>query len=208
MLKDAYAIISSMFDHIEPVFLIAQIFGLIAVIFDVLSIASRKQKHVNRNLTISNINYSIEYFLLGANIAAITCIVAIIRGTVYSAYIKKHKQAPLWFVFLIITITIAAALLTKNHLEIIDYLPIISTILVTISTWRKRPKLYHITRFIIGFGWLVYNIRYLAFFSIISSIIEIITSGIAITRFYIFKTKQGKPITKKHNKRQYARKRN
>jgi hypothetical protein len=198
----------SMFDHIEPVFLIAQIFGLIAVIFDVLSIASRKQKHINRNLTISNINYGIEYFLLGAHIAAITCIIAIIRGTVYSAYIKKRKQAPLWFVFLIIAVTVAAALLTKRNLELLDYLPIVSTILVTISTWRKRPKFYHIARFTVGFGWLAYNIRYLAFFSIIASIIEIVTSGFAITRFYVFKVKQGKPITKKHNKRQYARKRN
>lgn len=197
----------SMFDHIEPVFLIAQVFGLIAVIFDILSIASRKQKHINRNLTLSNISYGIEYFILGAHIAAITCIIAMTRGIVYNAYIKKRKRAPLWFVFTIIAVTITSALLTKNNLELIDYLPIVSTILVTISTWHKRPKLYHVVRFTVGFGWLAYNIRYVALFSIVASIIEIVTSSIAIARFYVFKVKPGKPINKKLNKRNYAKKR-
>lgn len=164
------------------VFIIAQIFGLIALFFSLRSFfQSKKEKYVEKAI-FANIFNVIHYLLLNAYSALIVKIIAIIREL--SVYKKeKNKKNKLTIFFSVVILYILTGILTFNN-DFRNILPIISALSYFIAEWFGSIKTIKIVAIITTIIWLIFDISVLS----ISGIIH--NSIITICLIYSFKKKK------------------
>lgn len=165
----------------DIIFIIAQIFGFIAFCFSLFAYHKKTKKKILFNMILSSSLNLIHYFLLGAYSGCITKIIAILRD---SFIIKKETNKKLnknhfLYIFIIIYIIIGFIM----YENILSIFPIIAATIYLIPIWNGKPITVKKAAFICYFLWLIYNIFVLSISGIISNIVSIISTHIAIKNF-------------------------
>ena len=128
-------------------------------------------------MIISNLLNLIHYLLLGALSGCITKVIAISRD-IFIIIKDKYKIQSKIFLLIFIAIYILAGI--SLYTNIYSVFPIIAAIIYIILVWNGNEKLVRKTAFICYFIWLAYNIFVFSVVGIISNIISIISTLIAI----------------------------
>lgn len=167
--------------------LIAQIFGLIALIIYCVSLQTTKREKLLKALIICNTFYCLQYLMLDAYAALFACLIGVVRTVIFFKYEKSNKPVKLWILLLIIGITIYSGIL--SYAGPISLIPIITGIMYSTAVWQQNLKIFRINCIINSLAWIFYNIQVGAYVSILSSITELISGSIAIIKLDIIKTK-------------------
>lgn len=157
-------------------FILAQILGMISFIFSLIAYHQKTKKKILSTMVISNTLNFIHYFLLDAISGGITKIVAVIRDILI---INKKNHKHIFYMFIIIYLILGITLY-KNMLSI---MPIIASFITTIAAFFGTAYIIKIVALITFTLWLIYNIFALSLSGIISNIISIISTFIAIKNF-------------------------
>lgn len=173
----------------EPLELIAQIIGIIAMCFNVFSYQQKNAKQVFLMQMIGSALFGINYFMLGATIGGVLNIVAVLRAIIYYNGEKVKSNHIGYFIFFTLAY-IASYVLTFTVLNkpftlynaMVELLPVIAMIALNIGFKIGSSKAIRRFGFIASPCWLTYNIVNMAIGAIICEAISIISIFIGMLR--------------------------
>lgn len=154
--------------------------GIFAFLFFIFSVQYKDKGKLLVFQLISNTLYGIQYILLNVITAGIMNFISIFRCLVFYKYDKDKKQVNgFWLAFILIAILLVALFTVKSPIHII---PILISILYTVSTWQSNMKIVRIVFTVCAFGWLYYNFTVGAYTALIGNIFEISSGFISLIR--------------------------
>lgn len=165
--------------------IIAQIVGVLAIIFFALSPQQKNKKRILIFQLISSILYALQYMFLGAFSAVATNLIGAVKNLSFYMYTKKDKDIPIAMLYIYIIIIVVFGVLTFSN--ILSVLPIILSVIFTYGTWQSNLKIYRIIALVTSVIWLIYNLGVGAYVSGIGNIFQITSAIIAIVRLDIIK---------------------
>ena len=160
------------------IYIVAQIIGFIAFTVSLIAYHRKEKKNILSNMLLSNILNLIHYLLLGAFSGCITKLLAIVRDYFIIFKEKHSKFSNKVYLMLFILLYIIAAVFTYNG--ILSILPLVAAIIYIIFIWNGNEVIIKKTAFFCNFLWLIYNVFVLSIAGIISNIISLLSTLIAI----------------------------
>lgn len=144
---------------------VAQIIGMIGMAFNVLSFNNKSARTVIAFQFFGSLFFSINYFMLGAPVGALLNLFGIARAVVFMYKERFHSESPVWIaafaavyiVIYVLSFTVFGSEATPKNL-IIEILPVIGTLVTTVSFRFKEAKLIRRLGLISSPLWLTYNI--------------------------------------------------
>ena len=169
-------------------FIIAQIFGAIALVLTAISVHFKRKEEIIICSILANISVSIQFFLLRAITGGIISIINTIRGIVFYIYKKKDKKAPIFILILFEVIAVISGIISwQDYWSII---PIFNTTFYTYSLWQDNIKVIRIATALVGFTWAIYDLIVKAFVGFVQESLQFFSSIIALYRFKNCKSKE------------------
>lgn len=163
------------------VYVISQIVGFVAFIISLIAYHLNSKKKILNIMRLSNTLTLIHYVLLGAYSGTISKILGLIRDTLV---LKKDKYKFLNSnLFLIFFITIYVFFAVLTYKSFFSILPLISAIIYLVVIWNGNDFDVKKAAFIGNILWLIYNIYVFTIVGIISSIIAIISTYLAMLEY-------------------------
>ncbi len=173
----------------DPIEIIAQLIGIVALIFNVISYQQKDAKKVFLLQMIGGALFCINYFMIKAIIGAVLNIVAVIRAVVY--YNGEKIKSNSWVYFSLFSFAyILSYLLTFTVFKVeftlynalIELLPVIAMISLNIGFKIGSSKAIRKMGFIASPCWLSYNILNFAIGGIICEAISLVSIIIGVFR--------------------------
>lgn len=161
--------------------IIPHIFGAFALATWLSSVQVNKKSNILLLQLLANALYAIQYFLLGLASTAFMNVVSVLRCYIFGINAKKNKEAPFWVLLLILFIIFILALIYCK--TFLDLMPILATLLYTISTWKNDTKRLRYVYIICGVLFGVYNLIVGAYVNLIGNFFEVLSGTISIFRF-------------------------
>ena len=161
-------------------FIIAQTFGIIALILTVISVQFKTKEKIVMCSVLANIVVAIQFFLLNAVTGGVISIINAIRCIVF--YIYKKKDLKPSIITLIIFEIVAVVSGCISWQNIWSLIPILVTILYTYGLWQDNVKVIRITTGIVGGGWAIYDLIVRAYVGALQETSQLISAVISIYR--------------------------
>lgn len=162
-------------------FIVAQIFGILVIIANVLSMQMKKKKQIIFMFILANIFSAINFILLESYSGALICFFAIIQTYINKIFENKEKQVPKTVIGIYIIISIILGIITFKN--IIDILPIMCSILYIITIVQNKEKNIRKITLINIIIWIIYDITCKAYTAAISDTMMTISALIGIYKF-------------------------
>lgn len=158
--------------------IIAQVISICALIFFALSVQMKEKKKLLLFQLVANLLYGISYILLDVKIAFYMNLISCLRCIIL--YFSKKDKPSVMFFLLILGLILYAGI--YNYEDLLSLIPIVITIIYTVSTWQNNMKVIRYGFISAGVVWIFYNFIVGAYASIISNLFEIISGIIALNR--------------------------
>ena len=169
--------------------MIAQIVGIFAMTFNILSYQQKTQKGAIAFQLGGSILFAVNYLMLGALVGGILNAVGIVRALVFLNREKTKATHPAWLagftlVYLasyVLTFTVFGKDPTAFNL-IVEFLPVIGMTATTISFRLSDAKAIRKYGLISSPSWLIYNIANFAIGAICCEVLSLISIVIGMIR--------------------------
>lgn len=160
------------------VFIIVQVIGFIAFVVSLIAYHMDKKEKILGSMILSNLLNLIHYLLLGAYSGCITKGLAICRDSFIIIKNKRKKLSSKMFLGLFIITYIITGIYTYKG--VLSLFPIIAATIYIIPVWNGNEITIKRTAFGCYFLWLIYNIFVFSIAGIVSNVVSIISTLIAI----------------------------
>jgi len=159
-------------------YLISQIVGSISFVISLIAYHKNKKEKIFKTMILANLLDIIHYLLLSAYSGCITKVIALARNEIIILK-EKHKNFNnlLVLIILLATYLISGILTYKN---IFSIFPILAAMIYLYFVWHGDELIVKKAAFYCYFLWLTYNIFVFSIAGIISNIVSIISTFIAI----------------------------
>lgn len=149
----------------KPFELIAQIIGIIAMGFNILSYQQKTRSRAIGFQFFGTALFAVNFFMLGAVVGGILNIVGTVRSVVFIYREKFHADHPAWLIGFIAAY-LASYILTFTLFDkeptalnlIIEFFPVIGMVALTFSYRLTDAKAIRRFGLISSPSWLIYNI--------------------------------------------------
>lgn len=173
----------------EPIEIIAQIIGIVAMIFNILSYQGKRQKTIISLQLFGSTLFAINYLLLGAIVGGILNILAIIRAVIFF-FGDKFKADKLAWLLAFIASYISVYILNFTLFQrepsafnlIIEVLPVIAMLTLNIGFRLKDSAKIRKCALISSPSWLIYNIATGSWGAIICELFTLISIFVGMFR--------------------------
>ena len=171
-------------------FIVAQIFGIVGIVANLISTQMKSKKHIILMLFILNISSAISLFLLNGSTGSLISILTAILLLIELLFESKNKSLPLFIVIIYALASILLGVITYRSL--IDIFPAIAALLYCFITYS--PKVSEIRQVTLAKNilWAVYDIVNHSYVFGFSDVIASISTVIAIFRFRKKKRKKAR----------------
>lgn len=159
-------------------YLVAQIIGMIAFLVSIMSYHRKNKQGILSSVVLSNILNLIHYLLLQAYSGCITKVLAIFRDSFILIKDKNQKLTKIWFLLIFILLYLIALIFTYDG--IFSIFPLIAAIIYMIVEWNGNELAIKKIAFICYFLWLGYNIFVFSIVGVVSNVVAIISTLIAL----------------------------
>lgn len=173
------------------VYWIAQGFGILGLLVMVISLFQKNKDRMLGYVVLNGIFFGTEYLLLGAYSGMFSNFFGIFR-TYISKEKEKHKNLNKWYILLFFIIGYAIIGFISFDGKIVSLLPIIAEIIYVIALWQKDVKKIRIGTLLMVILWLIYDIFVKAYPSMITDLIVMSSTIVAIVIKDILKRKEVK----------------
>ncbi len=166
-------------------FVIAQIFGTIALIVLIISFQKNEKKKLLKYQMFSSLLYAIQYAFLGpeAYTGCLMNLTSMIRNFIFKRY--ENKRPPLYLLIIIVALMITLSLISFEGL--ISLLPMLAMVLYSIAVWNGNLKIVRIADIISCLLYIIYNIVVQAYAGLVATIIEMLGAMVSLYKFNIKK---------------------
>lgn len=161
--------------------LIAQLFGLLGVVFYLLSFQQKRRRGILFVNIVSRVFYVLQYFLLRAFDGVAMDFLGLISALFASVSLRLSPKKRTAFFIGINVVVIAVGLLLYK--DVFSLFAIAATILETAALWLRREKLIRLLTLVSAPLWLIYNVSNLAFGSALGNALAMVSIIIALARF-------------------------
>ncbi len=162
-------------------FILAQIFGLVAVTLMITSFQCDDKNKLLKIQIFSCFSYALQYLFLGAISGFLMNIVSSIRNAIFKKY--DNKKAPLWVLILLIFLITFLSLF--GYKGTVSLLPTVAMLAYSFAAWTADIRLIRLMQVLSGILFLIYDIISLAIIGAIGNFILVISVLISIYRFDI-----------------------
>ena len=160
------------------VYIISQIFGFLAFIISLIAYHRKKKQKIFRTMMIANILDIMHYLLLGAYSGSVTKIIALVRNELIIVKEKYKKLNNYIILIILFIIYIIAGIITFKN--IFSILPILAAIIYLYLVWNGDELKVKRVAFYCYFLWLAYNIFVFSIAGIISNVVSILSTLVAV----------------------------
>ena len=172
-----------------PTEIIAQAFGIVAMVFNVLSYQGKKQSTVIAMQMCGSVLFAVNYLMLGATVGGILNIICIVRAVVFLFKDKLRTDHPLWMVgFILVYIAVYILSFTVFEKEvtvfnlIVEVLPVIGMVALTVGYRLKRAADVRKCGLISSPSWLIYNIAAKSVGATVCEILALVSIVVGMVR--------------------------
>lgn len=145
--------------------LIAQIIGIFAMVFNIVSYQGKKQSTVIALQLVGGLLFAVNFLMLGAYVGGLLNIIAVVRAVVFLFKDRLKSDNIPWFIFFISTY-LAVYILNftffgkepTDYNLLIELLPVIGMIALNIGFRLKKAADVRRLGLISSPAWLIYNI--------------------------------------------------
>ncbi len=141
----------------------------------------KSKKQIIFMFILANLFSAINFILLQSYSGAVICFFAILQTFINKIFEKKQQQVPKIIIVIYIMISIILGIITFNNM--IDMLPIICSILYTITIIQNKEKNIRRISLVNIILWIIYDIVYQAYTAAISDSLMTISTIVGIYRF-------------------------
>ena len=168
-------------------FYIAQFFGILVIIANVLAMQMKNKKQIILMFILANLFSAINFLLLESYSGTLICGFAIIQTLINKIFENKEVKVPKVIIGIYILISIALGRITYTNY--IDILPIICSILYTLTILQEKESNIRKISLLNILLWIVYDITIKAYTASVSDALMTISTLIGIYRFDFRKEK-------------------
>lgn len=169
--------------------IIAQVIGIFAMTCNILSYQQKTQKGVLCFQLAGGALFAVNFFMLGAIIGGLLNVIAFVRAILFIYKDKLHTDNTYWFVgFILVFLVCYALTFTAFQKEptiinlIIELLPVIGMVALTIGFRMKDAKHIRLCGLISSPSWLIYNIIAFSVGAIVCEAISIVSIIVGFLR--------------------------
>jgi|GEM_PF-930910 len=173
--------------------LIAQFFGVLAIIANIVGMQFKQKKHIMIAFLLATFCFSINFVLLKAYSGALICFIQSIEIFINYLYDIKDKKYPPLLIGTYVIISIVCGVLTYNNL--FDILPVLSSLIFIIAITQTKERYIRFLTLIFISLFAIYDILVGAYLALLSDILHDTSTIIAIMRYDVLK-KSDKNIIK------------
>ena len=183
----------------EPIEFVAQAFGIVGMVFNIIVFQQKKQKNVLLFQFFAAVSFGLNYFLLGAVMGGLLNVVGAFRSVIYYFDKKTKANSVAWFVIFIVLfassypltfLAFGKEMIFKNF--VIEILPVMAMIVATVAIRLGSSKMVRRLGLISSPLWLTYNCFSGSIGAIASEILNLISIIVGIIRLDIRKKKNDK----------------
>ncbi len=168
----------------EDTFLLAQFFGIIGLILEIITFQFKNRKTILVLLMLWTIFWAVHFYFLQELVSAWILIWSALRLLTAFLLNKEWKVFKISGYFFIISTIIITGIFYKNY---IDILALIAWLTAVIASFQKQDKSLRIWSMISTFVWLIISILVWTPISILASTTFLISNMIGYRRFYWIK---------------------
>ena len=168
-------------------FVVSQIFGYIALLFNLLTFISDNRKNILFVKAISSAFFTLNYLFLSQTVGAILYFVAIFRSIVFIFRDSKRWANSYALLFVFICISLVSPFL--NYQGLITFLPALSSVLSVLGFYAKNTWNVYMLSLCSCALWLVYDALILNYAGLVAVGVSVVSILIGIT-LKIIKTKK------------------
>ena len=173
----------------EPIEIIAQAIGILAMVFNILSYQGKKQKTVITLQLFGGLLFAVNFWMIGAKVGGILNVIAVIRALVFLFKDKLKADSIFWLigfvlsyiVVYILTFTTFGTELTPWTL-IRELLPVIGMTALSVGFRLKDAANIRKCGLVSSPAWLLYNIAVGSWGAIICETLTLISIFVGMFR--------------------------
>lgn len=162
-------------------FILAQVFGGIALILLCISYFVKKRSVFFIFQTIADIFYALAFLVVGAYVGAFVTFVAVFR-TLF-LYFSEGQELKGEFLFLTIFVVLNILISVSYYSSPYDFLPILTSLIFTYSYAIKDMQIMRYVLLVPNSILILYNILSTTYVSAILDFVEVMTIACAIIKF-------------------------
>lgn len=166
----------------QPIEIIAQIIGVIALFANVLSYQQKKQRTVILYQLVGSFLFAIHFFPLGGYVGGMLNGIGVVRAWIYANKEKTHAESRWWLLtFSLVSVAVYVCSFTLFGTEptfpnfVIELLPVIGMVVSTVGFSMKDAKAIRRLALIVSPLWLIYNCINFTLGGIICEVISLIS---------------------------------
>ena len=167
------------------IFIIAQILAVFAFIISTIAIQFKEKKNIIMSKAIANFLYAIQYLLLGSITAFLTNLVGAVRNVWFNYNDSKKHQENIYVLLFFFAIAIIIGIFTYQN--VFSLLPIIAMIIHAYLAWQQKAKVIRYGTALVIIIWIAYNIYIMAYVALLTTLVNLISTIVAIYRYDIKK---------------------
>lgn len=165
----------------NTIYIISQIIGILSFIISLVAYHRKKKKNIFQTMIIANVLDILHYLFLGAYSGCITKIMALIRNEIIIVKEKNQKLNNNIILIILFIAYLIAGIITYNN--IYSILPILAATIYLYFVWNGNELKVKKVAFYCYFLWLLYNIFVFSIAGILSNVISIFSTFIAIKNY-------------------------
>ena len=168
-------------------FIIAQTFGVIGIVFSVLSMQMKTKKNIMIMLLGLNLASALNFLFLGSISGSLVCFFGALETFINYLYDNKNKRVPIYVILFYVVVNIVLGLISYKGL--LDIIPVACALLFCATVCTKKES--NIRKIMFGNQslWLVYDIIVKAYMFSVSNVLTLISIIISMIRYDLKKKK-------------------
>ena len=159
-------------------YIISQILGILAFLISIIAYHRKEKQKIFQTMIVANILDILHYLFLSAYSGCITKVIALIRNEIIIVKEKNKKINNIIILIILFIVYIYVGIITSKN--IYSFLPILAAIIYLYFVWNGNELKVKKAALYCYFLWLIYNIFVSSVAGIISNIISIISTFIAV----------------------------
>jgi cell shape-determining protein MreD len=159
-------------------FIMAQIIGIISFVISLIAYHRKKKQKIFQTMMIANVLDILHYLFLGAYSGCVTKAIALVRNEIIIAKEKNKKIDNNIVLAILFIIYLLAGIITYKN--IYSILPILAAMIYLYFVWNGNELKVKKVAFYCYFLWLTYNIFVFSIAGIVSNVVSIISTFIAM----------------------------
>ena len=160
------------------IYILSQFFGFLAFVISLMAYHKEKKEKIFQTMMIANILDILHYLILGAYSGCITKIIALVRNKIIIVKEKNKRINNNGILTIIFIVYLISGIITYKN--IYSILPILAATIYLYFVWNGNELKVKKVAFYCYFLWLAYNICVFSIAGIVSNIVSIISTFIAI----------------------------